>query len=561
MKNTRFSILFLAVSLAVIISPAFSWGAATTYLPLNHRAYDFLERMELHYFITGAHLGTKPITRSQTAELLVITANHKTILAKADREELEALLDEFGPDIPSQQGLVWDDRGPIEKLPDFLKSFLYRNRRNLYSASGDKYTLFFDPNIVSQATVSSLKTSANDERIYDYGSGFVTRGTIGDHLGFFVDIIDSQEWGSRTYPVQKETTLPGRGFVTFKGNHAEFDETIASLTWTDGPFRIQFGRDKTIWGHGKEGTLGLFNFASPCNLLRLETQFWRLKYSFIAAELIQYPPMAEFYYQNPPKAGADSVAIKKLFSAHRLDIDFTNRLNMGFYETVIYGGRWELGYLNPVMFFRGAEHTYGDHDNVGMGADFRFFPHHSQSIYGEVFVDDIKTTKLGTGWYGNKLAGQIGTFLVEPFNIPDVDARIEYTRIEPWVYTHTYPINVYDHYGTGLGYPMDPNSDKLSFDIRKRFSRRLATEISYHHYRHGANPTGKNVGGDLHQGFRTGDSKTAHFLDGILEKRNDTGIDVSYELLFQLYLKAGYTYEDRDGTGNNIVRFSIGLNQ
>ncbi|MDP2982871.1 MAG: capsule assembly Wzi family protein [Candidatus Latescibacter sp.] len=561
MKKTCFTVVFLAASLTVLSSPPCSWGTATTYLPLNHRAYDFLERMELHFFITDARLGTKPITRAQAAELLVKAANHKTLLSKVDREELDALLDEFGSDIPSRQGLVWDDRGPIEKLPDFLNSFVYRNRRNFYSASGDNYSLFFDPVIVSQAIISTLKTPAKDERIYVSGNGIVTRGTVGDHLGFYVDIRDSQEWGSRSYPVQKITTMPGRGFVTFKGNHAEFDETIASLTLSEGPFRVQFGRDKSIWGRGKEGTLGLFDYASPYNLVRFETEFWRLKYSFIAAELIQYPPMAEFYYQNPPKAGADSVAIKKLFSAHRVEIDFTSRLNMGFYETIVYGGRWELAYLNPVMFFRGAEHTYGDHDNVGMGADFRFFPHRSQSIYGELFIDDLKTTKLGTGWFGNKLAGHLGTFIVEPFNIPDVDARLEYTRIEPWVYTHRYPIDVYDHYGTGLGYNMDPNSDELSLEIRKRFSRRLAAEISFHRYRHGANPPGKNIGGDMHQGFRDGDSKTSHFLDGILEKRNDTGIDVSYELLWQLYLKAGYTYEDRNGTGNNIVRFSIGLNE
>ncbi|MFA6473013.1 MAG: capsule assembly Wzi family protein, partial [Candidatus Latescibacterota bacterium] len=478
-----------------------------------------------------------------------------------DHEELEILLDEFRPDIPLRQGLVWDDQGPIERLPDFLNSFVYRNRRNLYSAYGDNYSLYFDPVIVRQATLSTLKTSSKDERIYISVNGFTTRGTVGDHLGFYMDVRDSKEWGSRSYAWEKITTMPGRGYVTFKDDHAEFDETIAYLTWSDGPFRFEFGRDKSRWGRGKESTLGLSDYASPYNLFRFETEFWRLKYSFIAAQLIQYPSMAEFYYQNPPKAGADSVAIKKYFSAHRIDIEFTGRLNMGFYETVIYGGRLEPSYLNPVMFLRGAEHTNGDHDNAGMGADFRFFPHRSHSIYGELFIDDITTTKLGTGWFGNKLAGQIGTFLVEPFNIPDIDARFEYTRIEPWVYTHSYPINVYDHYGSCLGSSMGPNSDMISMEIRKRFSHRFSTELSFHRYRHGVNPPGQNIGGDIHQGFQKGDSKTAHFLDGIVETRNASGLDISYELLRQLYLKAGYTYEDRGETGNNIFRFSMGLNE
>jgi hypothetical protein len=561
MKKNTYARSFITGWLLMFFLPAISPGIPTTYLPLNHRIYDFLGRMELHYFIKDARLGTKPVSRSRAAELLIAVETQKELLSPSDSEELKVFLDEFKPDIPLRQGLAWDDKGPIEKFPDFLNKYVYRNRRNFYSAHGDNYSLYFDPVIVRQATLSTLKTPSKDERVYISGNGFITRGTVGDHLGFYVDVRDSKEWGSRSYPWQKITTTPGRGYVTYKGDHAEYDETTAYLAWSDGPFRIEFGRDKSRWGRGKDGTLGLSDFASPYNLIRFETEFWRLKYTFIAAELIQFPPMAEFYYQNPPKAGADSVAIKKYFSANRVEIDFTGRLNMGFYETVVYGGRYELSYLNPVMFLRGAEHTNGDHDNVGMGVDFRLFPHRSQSIYGELFIDDITTTKLKTGWFGNKLAGQIGTFLVEPFNIPDFDTRIEYTRIEPWVYTHRYPINVYDHYGSSLGFPMDPNSDALSFEIRKRFSWRFTAELSHRRYRHGANPPGQNVGGDIHQGFRDGDSKTAHFLDGILEKRNDTGIDVSYELLWQLYLRAGYTYEDRDGTGDNIFRFSIGLNE
>jgi hypothetical protein len=85
--------------------------------------------------------------------------------------------------------------------------------------------------------------------------------------------------------------------------------------------------------------------------------------------------------------------------------------------------------------------------------------------------------------------------------------------------------------------------------------------LSFHRYRHGVNPPGQNIGGDIHQGFQKGDSKTAHFLDGIVETRNASGLDISYELLRQLYLKAGYTYEDRGETGNNIFRFSMGLNE
>lgn len=538
-----------------------AWGAPTTYVPVGHRAYDFLERMELHWFISGAHLGAKPMTRTHVAELLVTVKEGEALLTRPDRDELNCLLDEFRADFPEKFGIVIDDRGPVERLPGFLGNFVYRNRRNFISETGRNYSLYVDPIMVRSATVATLKTSAHDERIYLTGNGIMTRGTIGEHVGFHIDTRDSQEWGSRYYPPQSVSTMPGRGFVSFKGDKADFDETSAELTWTSGPFVLMFGRGENIWGRGARGTLGLSGYASPMDMFRIETRFWRLRYTFIAAELEQYPPIAQFYYNNPSGVYSDSVTVKKRMSGHRIDIDFTDRLNVGFYETVVYGGRWDLSYLNPVMFLRGAEHTNGDHDNAAMGMDFSFLIHRSQSVYGELLIDDITTGKLGTDWYGNKFGYQIGTMIVEPFGLYDVDARVEYTRIKPWVYTHRYPINVYDHYGSTLGYPTGPNSDEFSVEVRKRFSRRLRASLLWVKYRHGANPDGENIGGDIKLGFRDGDSIKSRFLDGVVEHRDSIGLDLSYELLWQLFIRGGYTYEDRGGRGNNIVRFSLGLNE
>ena len=85
--------------------------------------------------------------------------------------------------------------------------------------------------------------------------------------------------------------------------------------------------------------------------------------------------------------------------------------------------------------------------------------------------------------------------------------------------------------------------------------------VSWFRYRHGANPPGVNVGGDMGRGWKKGDSKEARFLDGIVEKVQTTGVDVTYEPLWQLFIRAGYRYEDHDGRANHVVRFSFGLNE
>lgn len=534
-----------------------SQGEPSTYLPVSHRAYDFLELMEHKCQMSGAYLGTKPAVRTEIARLLFGLLNKKDLMTEAEKAELECLLDEFSADYLSRKGFVWENPEPVEKLPGFLKEHLYRNRRNLHSASGDNYSLYFDPVIVRKAELGNLNNSSKKDNVYTSGNGFILRGTLGNHIGFHIDIRDSKEWGSRDYPEQTATTMPGRGYAAFKGDRAEFDETHAHIAWSNGPFVISYGRDRNVWGRGRRGTLLMSSYGAPYDMMKLETGFGRIKFIFFAAEIEQYPPIAKFYYNNPPGVFSDSVTVKKRLSGHRIEINIADRLNLGFHETVVYGGRWDLSYLNPVMFLKGGEHANGDHDNAAMGMDFRLFLQKNHSVYGELLIDDITTTKLGTDWYGNKLAYQIGSFYV----VGDMDSRIQYTRLNPWVYTHRYPINSYTHYGDVLGHRAGPNSDEFLLEFRKRFSRRLHTGLSFTRRRHGANTDIENVGGDPLQGFKDGDSKKAKFLAGGLKKTTGVNFDISYELLWQLYVRAGYTYERFRHDGINIFRFSLCLNE
>jgi hypothetical protein len=54
----------------------------------------------------------------------------------------------------------------------------------------------------------------------------------------------------------------------------------------------------------------------------------------------------------------------------------------------------------------------------------------------------------------------------------------------------------------------------------------------------------RNVGGDLHYGWRPGDERESkHFLDGVLERRTQLGLDVQWRLLPHLLIEWGYAQE------------------
>lgn len=532
---------------------------ALSYVPVGHRVYDFLERMENMYFISDARMATKPMTRTRIATMLDGMKGNAVHMTPVDREEYQLLMAEFMNDLPDHRGIESDDRGPLPYTPGFLKSYLYRNRRNMVSTVDRRYSLYLDPIVTRSGRFSSA--GGEDKRVYVAGNGFLIRGSVGDHVGFHVDVRDSKEWGTRDYPELKQSTTPGRGYVSFKGDRAEFDETRAHIAYTNGPFVLSYGSDCLEWGHGSSGTLAMSSYAAPFDMFRFESEFWRMRFVFFAGEIEQFPPIAKFYYYNPANAPDDSVTVKKYMTGHRVEIDVTNRLSIGLHETVIYGGRWDASYINPLTFLTGSEHWNGDHDNVAMGLDFRALVHRSHSVYGELFIDDISMSKLGTDWYGNKLAWQLGTYLVEPFGLFDVDARIEYTRLQPWVYTHKFPINGYHHYGDPLGYYTGPNSNALMVELRKRLTRKLHTTFRFDYLRKGLNPDGVNVGGDHLLGHTAADPEDAGFLDGEVVDTSLLNLHVSYELFWQCRLHAGYTYERRDGDAENLFTVSFGLNE
>ncbi|MBT4484250.1 MAG: hypothetical protein HOC71_11315 [Candidatus Latescibacteria bacterium] len=553
-----FPLLCVAVIVIIVFETPLH-AEPSSYLPVGHRAYDFLEQME-HKFNPGgmalklAHMGTKPVIRSKIARLLYELEQEKEILTRVEREELGFLLDEFEADYYPMSELDWDAKRPLEIMPAFLHNLLYRNRRNMFVTFGDTYSLFLDPVIVRKAQLGTMRGSSKEDNVFTSTNGFILRGTVGDNIGFHIDVRDSKEWGSRDYPEDTSTTMAGRGYAGFKGDRAEFDETYAHLAYTKGPFVLSYGRDRNVWGRGRQGTLIMSRYGAPYDMIRLEAEFWKLNFMFFAAEIEQHPSVAKFYYRNPPGVFSDSVTVKKRISGHRIEINFSDRLSIGLHETVVYGGRWDMAYLNPLIFLKGAEHANDDHDNAAMGMDFRLFLRRNSSVYGEFFIDDITTTKLGTGWYGNKLAYQIGTFYLEPLGLKDMDFRMEYTRINPWVYTHRYSINSYTHYGDVLGFQTGPNSDEFSAELRKRFTRKFHSAFYFVRHRHGS------VGGDPLQGFTAGDSKKVKFLDGTLEKTTALGINLSYEICWELFFKIGYTYEEFNGDSINIYRLSLGLN-
>ncbi|MDR2554041.1 MAG: capsule assembly Wzi family protein [Fibromonadaceae bacterium] len=171
---------------------------------------------------------------------------------------------------------------------------------------------------------------------------------------------------------------------------------------------------------------------------------------------------------------------RKYLHAHRLDFKVSDNLNFGLTETVVYGESpserrsMEPIYVLPFVPYLFAETYGGDKDNNGISADFSWKLFNRFEIYGELFIDDLDniTSFFDDKWWGNKWATSIGLAIDSAkIGIFNWDYNFEYTRIEPWVYTHHKgPSNDYSHFGNSLGSDLGPNSRE--FYSRMGFSYR-----------------------------------------------------------------------------------------
>ncbi len=129
-----------------------------------------------------------------------------------------------------------------------------------------------------------------------------------------------------------------------------------------------------------------------------------------------------------------------------------------------------------------------------------------------------------------------GVFITDLLSIEHLDLRIEYTRLNPYVYSHENSL-AYTHYGTILGAKIGPNADQFNLVFNYRVNMRLLLQMYYSYLRHGANTPDVNYGGDVNRYLVPADNMYPKFLGGILERNHLLNLNFSYEILRNLFFK------------------------
>lgn len=508
----------------VLNSLAFS---QVVYEPLHRDVYSFLARLSQKSIIEFNDQ-IRPVSRKYIAQKLLELSHQSNDLTSLEKEELEFYSKDYYLEYEFLKNITSDS------LDISFLSYDKAERLRLFSFNSDLFKL-------NVSTILGLKIGSRDsEKLTHFWNGIYTYGYLNDYLGFSFDFRDNSESGKTIDKLKQFTPVTGveaKSSVTvpnYSPNKMEYSEVKAVIAtdWDWGS--ISVGKDFMEWGYGESGLLVLSQKAPSFGFIRLDIHpvDW-LRFNYIHGWLSSGVLDSNSIFYN--QAGGISFSfIDKFIASHTLIVTPFKGLDISLGESIIYDEELEFLYLMPIMFFRLADHQLSRQLNAAGGNAQLFFGLSSRGhlpnthLYGTLFIDEITISGLFDSYkQRNQLGFTLGGSITD-LPIENLTAKIEYTKIYPFVYRHYIQTTDYQSARYSLGHWMGHNSDLIYGSLNYRILRGLQATVWGQYIRKGED-------GNVQQQYNI--QPQPPFLFGSRKNYSYIGAEIKYEYTHELFAK------------------------
>jgi hypothetical protein len=541
--------------------------AQTTYIPEGSKEYQFIDRFEIKLGKNTDlnYSALKPYSRRavvQEAEYIdsaktsynsSLTKGSQPIgaglnLSKTDEYNLHGIL------MNSPEWVSGSRESFLSKKPVW-KAF-YVSKPNLLEVNTKDLFLAVNPVISFQYN----NESGNNETLFYNKRGLTARGVIANRIGFSTTLTDNQERGPSFFQDRTNSfrAVPGVGFYKiFKTTGYDYFDARGYITFNATKYiDIQFGYDKNFIGDGYR-SLFLSDFGDSYLFLKLNTRIWKFNYQNLFMEL-----MPEFF-----KTG-DNLLDRKYAAMHHLSMNFTKWLNVGVFESVVFGrkNRFDFEYLNPIIFLRHIEGTVGSPDNAFAGADFKANVAHHFQFYGQLLLDEFLLSEItkNDGYWANKFGYQLGVKYMDAFSVSNLDLQFETNRVRPFTYSHSDSVANYTHYNQPLAHPLGAGFQEFIGIARYQPAPKWYISARAIYYYQGLDSANENFGSNPFELYTTRTNNFGYFVGtGNKTKVFNGSVSLSYELRENLFVEGSFMYRKNTlldpSTSHNSSIFGIGI--
>lgn len=509
-------------------------------VPPEHSVYLFLKRMQLEGNIEGYNPSNTPVSRVEIADYLKVLKEIK--MSSTDKKLFEDFIIEFSYDINKNL------KNSVSLLSDFKAKNIFDNQKQkyLYAYSDDNKSFFIDVNgNVSQRSSEGDSLGTNSITLGEIG--FRVRGTLFNSVGFYLRASNGQnisgENKDRRFAAATDPKL--RGNWRFNTQGENFDSFEGYLRYQTESRWLAFtvGREALYQGNGYIDRLYLSNNTVPFDFVKLDLAGGALRYTF--------------FYGSLKGDSLGKVDIRhKTLASHKFDVIFSNKLRVGFWESItVSDNPFSFTFLNPLSFITSADlntGSFSDNNNALMGIDFEVVPLKNLALQGSLMIDDLKLSTLFKNELEtdvNKFGYQAGIIWNNAFTVPALTGAVEYTRLDPFLYSHWTNKSQYTHWAMPLGHSLQPNSDRIAVKFSYYPYHRLRLDVAYMHQRHAEGLVydsigniSVNYGGDINRGGGV----RRDFLDGNRINSDIVTLNALWEPIKQYFIEIKFVYKSQD---------------
>jgi len=540
--------LTLTLTIITFLLINFTLLAQVENVPVSNPVYNFLLRAETKGLLPHYSLSILPWQKHTVISALKLIRENDSLLSENEKNILNNFEREFEIVTVNRAVMFYSEMDTVQvfskkMFSDYEKAFYH------YADSNKNVTVH------PLASLDIIDDINSNNSLLMGTLGIRLFGTLTNNFGYYLQVTNTAMLKGDSVLALLDNKYAHN--IKFTKYNSDADIAESHVAYQNKWFYASLGRETKLNGSGLLQRIYVNDLSPAFDAITVAAKFKTFEYVFSHNSLLGLPS------PDHNQVGVDAVIPNKYLVMHNY-IFKPKWGEISIFESVTYSRDFEFAYIVPLSFIKSLEHARHDRDRANIGLNGTFRPINNFQIKGTWYLDDIKFSEIGKNYWSNKTAWNIA---VITSMIKNIDLGLEYSRVEPYTFTHFNQQNAATNDSILFSSYILPNSDRWSIFFQYWWGQRYPIKLNISYTRHGNNIYDEegnlifNAGGDPLQTTRWGlDSDRVDFLGGDLVKFINAEFTVGYEFIRNFSIHFSYNLKAEKDIFSNyyrlILRFS-----